>query len=98
MYPVIVLSALMCLTKAMHVVETHSLICYSILSMKYLFNVNKVSTVVIYSMHVLSYSTDTHSLTYLEVRVYSQGFVYQTMTTRVPGLQMHDVTLCFLVS
>lgn len=36
-------------------------------------------------------------LTYLEVWVHSQGFVYQTMAARVPGLQVHDVALCFLI-
>lgn len=49
-------------------------------------------------VHVVLTSADSHSLTYLKVGVHSQGFVYQTMTTRVPGLQVHDVTLCFLVS
>lgn len=39
----------------------------------------------------------TGGLTYLEIRVYSQGFVYQTVTARVPGLQVHDVTLCSLI-
>lgn len=46
----------------------------------------------------IRYYKYTHSLTYLEVRVHSQRFIYQPITTRVSGLQMHDVTLCFLIS